>query len=315
MTSEVLDTIAYDALYKKSSQYIKRALRSENEGELGEFRLWASLSLEILGKAALSSHHPCLVIESNSLQSVLVAAGIGSDAAAKNNSIRIHDVRTIAGHEVYKRLKSVIPTFDSELEEICQSIASCRNAELHSAASPFDDEDARAWSGRYWHACNTILNHVNSSLNDWLSSAMATRAERKIEEAEEAVINFRVDQARENFQNISNRQRKKAIKEASSYDADSASENFTKRYEAVWETECPSCSSRSFLAGDETLDSFSDLLHRVFHEMDSPTHVDRIFEPIEFFCPACGLKFSSSLELRYAKMYQSHKVKFLVEPS
>ena len=315
MTNDVLDTITYEALYIKSSQYIKRALRSENEGELGEFRLWASLSLEILGKAALSSHHPCLVIESSNLQSALVAAGVGSDAAAENGSIKVHDVRTIAGHEVYKRLKSVVPAFDNELEKICQSIATCRNTELHSAASPFDDEDARAWSGRYWHACNTILNHVDSSLNDWLSGAMATSAERKIEAAEEAVIDFRVEQARENFHNISNRKRKRAIEEAYNYDADSASENFTKKYEAVWETECPSCGNKSFLTGDETADSFIDFFSLTFQNASSPTNAERIFEPIEFFCPACGLKFSNSRELRYAKIYQSHKVSFPVKPS
>lgn len=315
MANDVLDTITYEALYKKSSQYIKRALRSEDEGELGEFRLWASLSLEILGKAVLSSHHPCLMIESDNIASALVAAGIRSDAAIENRDIKVHDIRTIAGHEVYKRLKSVIPAFDNELEKICQSIANCRNAELHSAASPFDDEDARAWSGRYWHACNTILNHVDSSLKDWLSGAMAARAERKIEAAEEAVIDFRVDQARENFQNLSNRKRKKAIEEANSYDIDSASKNFTKRYETVWETECPSCGSRSFLTGDEIADSLVNFLYLTPQEIDSPTYVDRIFEPLEFFCPACGLKFSNNRELRYANIYQSHKIQFLVKPS
>jgi hypothetical protein len=58
--------LASETLLGKSKAYIARALVAKARKELGEYQLWASLALELLGKAALSSVHPCLVAEGQS---------------------------------------------------------------------------------------------------------------------------------------------------------------------------------------------------------------------------------------------------------
>lgn len=52
-----------EALYAKSQDYIRRGLRAQADKDTEEYQLWASLALELLGKAALAKIHPALVAE------------------------------------------------------------------------------------------------------------------------------------------------------------------------------------------------------------------------------------------------------------
>ena len=59
-----------DALYAKSQVYIRRGLRAQGEKDTEEYQLWASLALELLGKAALAKVHPALVADPTHYQSL-----------------------------------------------------------------------------------------------------------------------------------------------------------------------------------------------------------------------------------------------------
>jgi hypothetical protein len=65
-----------DALYSKSQVYIRRGLRAQADNDTEEYQLWASLALELLGKAALSKVHPALIADPHTTSrfSLLVAA-------------------------------------------------------------------------------------------------------------------------------------------------------------------------------------------------------------------------------------------------
>jgi hypothetical protein len=58
--------LSADALMGKSQAYIGRALAAKAGGSTGEHQLWASLALELVGKATLAKIHPCLVADPNS---------------------------------------------------------------------------------------------------------------------------------------------------------------------------------------------------------------------------------------------------------
>ena len=68
-------TLAAEALYTKSQVYIRRGLRAQSNEEAEEYQLWASLALELLGKAALAKVHPALIADPQHYQSLFAACG------------------------------------------------------------------------------------------------------------------------------------------------------------------------------------------------------------------------------------------------
>jgi|KBSSwiStaDraftv2_1062776.scaffolds.fasta_scaffold29967_4 hypothetical protein len=134
-----------EALHAKSKAYIGRAPSRKGAGDLDEYQLWASLALELLGKAALARKHPSLVVGPTRWRSMFVAAGINVTT----------DVKTITAKTLFERLAHLVPRFEKPLQKSCQEIAERCNAELHSADLPFKTMKLDAWEARYWHPCDT----------------------------------------------------------------------------------------------------------------------------------------------------------------
>src|SRR3546814_10050354 len=88
MPDEVFIAINGDALHAKSKVYIGRALTRNGAGDLDEYQLWASLALELLGKAALARRHSSLVVDPTHWQSMFVAAGINVTTDVKTIAAR-----------------------------------------------------------------------------------------------------------------------------------------------------------------------------------------------------------------------------------
>ncbi len=98
MPDDVFIAINGDALHAKSKVYIGRALTRKGAGDLDEYQLWASLALELLGKAALARKHPSLVVDPTHWQSMFVAAGINVTT----------DVKTITAKTLFERLAHLV---------------------------------------------------------------------------------------------------------------------------------------------------------------------------------------------------------------
>ena len=190
MPDEVFIAINGEALHAKSKVYIGRALARKGAGDLNEYQLWASLALELLGKAALARKHPSLVVDPTHWPSMFVAAGINVTT----------DVKTITAKTLFERLAHLVPRFDSTIQQFCQAISDRRNAELHSAGLPFQTMQLDAWEARYWHACDTILHQMGSSLEQWLGAADAKAPRQLLDEAAKALkaaITLRVQAAKD----------------------------------------------------------------------------------------------------------------------
>ena len=84
-TGSVRAAISSDALFGKSKVYVQRALSAKKNQDLDGYQLWAALSLELLGKAALASRHPSLIVNPQHPPSLLAAAGINVSANIKNH--------------------------------------------------------------------------------------------------------------------------------------------------------------------------------------------------------------------------------------
>jgi len=160
--------IEYIDLYNKSRQFIEKGVDSRNENDIPEFLLWASISLELLGKATLAFVHPSLVADPNDPKSLIVACG----------HKKHDDFKTIQAKTVFERLQTSlsITKFDQRKKEFCMSFSNKRNAELHSGLLPFDGIRLEAILPQLWEICVILLEFQNKKLEEWIGKDEATRA-------------------------------------------------------------------------------------------------------------------------------------------
>jgi hypothetical protein len=149
-----------DALYAKSRLYIRRGFRAQAAGDGEEYQLWASLSLELLGKSALAKVHPALVADPTHYQSLFAACGRQLSP----------DVKTITAKTLYERIGHIERAFDTRHQKFCEQISLRRNAELHSGESPFSGMISGGWEREFWGAVELILKIQDEGLESWLGA-------------------------------------------------------------------------------------------------------------------------------------------------
>lgn len=296
MPDDVFIAINGDALHAKSKVYIGRALSRKAATDLDEYQLWASLALELLGKAALARKHPSLVVDPTHWQSMFVAAGINVTT----------DVKTITAKTLFERLTHLVPRFDKTIQKFCRDIAERRNAELHSADLPFRTMQLDAWEARYWHACDTILYQMGSSLEQWLGAADAKAPRQLLEEAAnalEAAVKLRVQAAKEQFTVLTKAERERLAAEAELREPQHQTGLFKGSYDEIWTESCPACGCRAFMTGEQTGEDISE--ERDEHAIWEI--VDREFVGEEFRCPTCELTLVGSDEVEAAGLNKIHE--------
>jgi hypothetical protein len=279
----ITTALSADALMGKSQAYIGRALAAKAAGSMGEYQLWASLALELVGKAALAKIHPCLVADPQSKVSLFAAAGMSISP----------DTKTIAATTLFDRLTHVSKRFDEKTKEFCTNMSLKRNAELHSGEAPFEGVVAASWEGRYWHTAEIIVEASDSSIESWLGADKAKAPKELLAEythATEEAAKVRVETAAEAFNARQKNERKEAHARAAAIDVWNMRRSFRLRADDIWETECPACKSRAFLAGVKYDEEVSD------EEDESDPYeelVDVSYVAEEFLCPSCNLHLDS----------------------
>lgn len=282
---QIVPALSPEALLGKSKAYIARALAAKNAKELGEYQLWASLALELLGKWALAEVHPCLIADPQGV-SLFAAAGLNVGT----------DIRTITAKTVFDRLGHLSKQFDKKTEEHCVAMSLKRNAELHSGEVPFASALPTSWEGRFWHTAAVILDIHGQTIESWLGADQA-KAPRELmanyTHAIEEAAKIRVEKAAELFKELKKPEREVAQARAKAIDPFDMRRSFKMLAEKVWTAECPACKSNSFLAGvcygeelsdDDENDPYEELVE-----------VSYVAE--EFYCPACSLHLLSREEI------------------
>jgi hypothetical protein len=292
----VTTALSSDALMGKSQAYIGRALAAKAAGSKGEYQLWASLALELVGKAALARIHPCLVADPQSKVSLFAAAGMSISP----------DIKTITAITLFDRLTHVSKRFDEKTKKFCTNMSEKRNAELHSGEAAFEGAVASSWEGRYWHTAEIILEACGSSIETWLGADKAKAPKELLAEymhAIEQAAKIRVETAAEAFNARQKKDREEALARAAAIDIWTMRRSFSLEADNVWETECPACKSRSFLAGvkyDEEV-SEDDNEQDPFEEL-----VDVSYVAEEFLCPSCNLHLDNRDAIEAAGLNVDH---------
>ena len=300
MSRNICGVVDRDMLYRKSSSYIKRALESKDAGDLGMAWLFASIALELLGKAVLADRHPFWVVEPRDRGSIFVEVG-------KKTMMK---VKTIAARTVYKKLEEIVPGFDREIMSFCNDVATRRNAELHSGESPFENMCADDWDKRYWDACDKILEYVGSSRERWLDGNKISYSPPYYIEKNAILIVaviLKVDNAKTAFKN-----KKGAIQKQfpsnDSADLSLVRGMFRGKYDQIWDCTCPACESGAFATGNQIEDPATEKPQ--YSERSYDELFKRNFIAEEFVCLTCDLQFFIGEEVYIALKDGSYYEKY-----
>ena len=180
-----------EALWNKSKTFVGRAIDARNRDEPDQFVLWASLSLELLGKSILARTHPTLVADPSHFGSLLAACGMPRSVT-----------RTITAKTTYDRLPAVVKAFDEKAKKSAMLMANLRNEELHTGASPSEGRDPRAWVPEFWRVCSILVKARECELSDWLAPDEAVSVQKVLDDSSQLLsetVSSRIGACRQGF--------------------------------------------------------------------------------------------------------------------
>ena len=165
----------------------------------------------------------------------------------------------------------------------------------------------RSWEGRYWHTAEIILEACESSIETWLGADKAKAPKELLAEythAIEQAAKIRVETAAEAFNARQKKDREEALARAAAIDIWTMRRSFSLEADSVWETECPACKSRSFLAGVK----YDEEVSEDDNEQDDPFEelVDVSYVAEEFLCPSCNLHLDNRDTIEAAGLDVDH---------
>lgn len=290
MTRTVPNALNKDALFAKSQLYIRKALARKASSEFEEYQLWASLSLELLGKSVLANIHPSLIADPKHPDSLFAASGVNFSS----------DIKTITAKTLFSRLQRVIGPFDHKVHEFCDQVANRRNAELHSGDAPFSATQTTKWEAEFWYSMDVILNYMGKTLESWLGANDAATPQAILDNAIQAKkqsIEMRVERTKDIFNQKKKAEKEEALHKAEQHNANDYLRLFGFYHDHIWECGCPSCEAKAFMAGEMVEEEIIDTNPDEYGVWET---VERYFSGEKFRCPTCGLELDGYDELSFA---------------
>ncbi|WP_283153615.1 hypothetical protein [Guptibacillus hwajinpoensis] len=278
--------ISYEELFNKSKIYIDKALDARDKGEYEEFQLWASISLELLGKATLASIHPTLVVDPSKPLGLLVACGHSDSTQYK----------TITAKTIFDRLNNLInvPGFDTKTKDFCMTLANRRNAEIHSGQLPFLGIDISGWMPKYWDVCKMLLDFQNKKLVQFIGEDEANRAEEIIDDHSKtlrSIVESRVIRHKELFEK--------------KYGYHSPQKIIFDLDEDQYIHTCPACGNDGVALGELDYEEY------VGPDPEEPwiDYINRTYDVASFSCLYCDLKLNGFDEINFSGIEDCFEIK------
>lgn len=260
------------SLFSKALLYVDEM--EKYTAEDWQFGLLASLSLELLARAAVAHISPTLLAGRKDWRNVHHALGLAPTALRfVPTSVTINEVLLI--------LKEVVPEFTKELYESCVKSSVRRNAELHTGEEAFAGLGTSSWLAHYYASCKVLLQSMGKDLSDLFDNAAV---------AEELVVSLRdtaaravqqdINAHRQTWEGLSRNEQEASIVQATAW----ASRHVGHR------TTCPACNNPSLIRGSSH--------GAVATEMRDDTVIQKqTMVPSSFECVACGLRISGLSKL------------------
>ncbi len=295
--------LSTDALLAKSQVYVQRAFRAQSAGDFEEYQLWASLALELLGKAALSRVHPALIADPQHFESLFAACGRPISP----------DVKTIIAKTLFNRLSHIDKSFDARRQRFCEQMSLRRNSELHSGESPFSGMSPEIWEPEFWGTVEVLLEMQELTLDSWLGAEDAKAPSQILEKtrkAREWAVSDRIKRSGEDFVNLHRdpKKRAKIIEDSKSFEWWKHRGKYYASADDATSHQCPACGATAVLLGtlwnEEVIDT--DETYSVYDYEDGAGSyeyfetVEKLFSVEEFYCPACELHVFGTEEIKAA---------------
>jgi hypothetical protein len=280
MTKPAPPAFDYNALYAKSQLYVRRAFRARSANDFDEYRLWASLAVELLGKAALARVSPSLIADPTHQESLFAACGVPLGT----------DYKTITAKTLFSRLSHISKDFDPQVQKFCEQLALQRNAELHSGEAPFVGAAQEVWEREYWYAVSMLLKAQERDLDSWLGAEEAAAPKEAVAAAEHAVMQAvaqRVERFRTQFLEAHKNPTKRAqlIADSEKILPWERHKEFSIYADDYVSQKCPACGATGVLGGTLWSEELSEE-----QDDEDPTveYVDKTYLSEEFRCFTCG---------------------------
>ena len=268
------DTYDSDALWLKARLFINHAMDEAEPRTFDERALWASLALELLGKAALARVNPLLIATPNEEGSHLLAAsGLTSGDGPG---------MTVSASTVFKRCGRAFRPFNVS-EAV--GIASQRNAYLHSGAPAFTPVPESAFWPAFWRQAAILVLAQDRNTAEFVGSDRADSVEGHLARNQQHMqerLQALLGSAKQNLELIASGNAPDRI-------AGVFRRNTDLRADLRHSTEalCPACGQEGTLEGDE--EASHELRYEQVAEDDFDTYVDVRVWADYFSCQHCRL--------------------------
>jgi hypothetical protein len=269
------ETWIAEALYNKAIRYAEKMSASGTDS--WDHALWSGLCLELLARAALANIAPVLLADPNGHNNLLNALGFPPMEAK-------FSPKSVSTAVALRRLRHLIPDFDTELEAFCVAHVGRRNAELHSGELPFDGVHGSRWHGQYFRSCRVLLASMGYGLEDLIGEDAAAVADKEIEaaadEAAKSVLGD-IETFAAQWAQLDDAERTARASRANVWAVRSAGHRVT----------CPACGNPALVNGEPIGAAQQILEDDVITERQE--HLPHWFE-----CIACGLKITGLSRLQ-----------------
>lgn len=274
-----------EALYLKAERYVQHM--STYDSDAWEYALWASLSLEFLGRAALANVSPALLAETDKGWSSLYHA-LGFTPTEERFA-----PKSIAISEVFRRLTAILPDFTKEHESFGILHTGRRNTELHSGQPAFDGIKGSVWQPRFYQTCKILLTSMGMNLRDFVGENEAGVAEQLITAAAD-------DSAKAVKGDVEAHKKVWLGKGDDERATQSAQATLWASRQAGHRVECPACASQALVVGEPVTAPIQRL-------NDGEITETQEYLPNRFECIACGLKIAGLSRLAVVDLSDRYK--------
>ena len=264
-----------EGLWRKAKLFMDQA--GEHHQASPEFAFFASLSVECLGRSALTKVHPVLNADPRDDANVLYACGY---PFAKP--------RSLPAHSVFLRLEKIIDAFRSQHREVCEFLALQRNAHVHTADLPYEGLTTSKWLARFYDTVAVLHDHLGKPLEHFLGKEGAEMAVELIKMLNANVLSGVKSKIAAHSKVFS---AKKEHEKKTLLDVSASAMAFPPSDHEV--CPCPSCEGKAALSGKRYKE-----LPEQYAEGELRMNVEYL--ATDFMCKACGLSFSSIEEIAHA---------------
>lgn len=268
------DTFDPDALWLKARLFINHAMDSGEPRTYDERALWASLALELLGKAALARVSPLLIALPNEDGAHLLAAS--GLVAGDGPSL------TVGASTVFKRCARAFRPFN--YAESVQ-FANHRNQYLHGGAASFTSLPEGAFWPAFWSQAAILVLAQDKEISNFVGEDRASEVEAHLARNKKHVehrVETLLGRARQHLELI-------ASGHASQRIVQDRSKRYDLRASLAYSTEarCPACGAEGTLEGDQA--AGHELRYEQVAEDDFDVSADVAVYTDYFSCQNCRL--------------------------